>query len=137
MWPMVRSVVGVILGIAVAMIVIMAVERVSIVVYSRPAPINPADPAAPRQGAAGLPVGALVLVLAGYALGTFSGALLAAFVAGRAPVTHGLIIGVLFLAANIYTLYTIEHPVWFWIASIAVFLPAAYLGAKLAPGVKT
>jgi hypothetical protein len=137
MWSMVRSVLGVVVGVVVAMILIVALELVSSAVYFAPAGIDPANREALKKGFAGLPVGALLLVLAGYALGTFSGALLAAAVAGRAPVTHGMIIGVLFLAAGIYNLMVIEHPLWFCMASVAVFLPAAYLGAKLAPGAKT
>ena len=58
--------------------------------------------------------------------------------AHRSPIPHGLVLGVLFLAGGIVNMLLLPHPVWFWVLGVAVFLPSAYLGAKLgaAPGSK-
>jgi uncharacterized protein YacL len=49
----------------------------------------------------------------------------------RSPITHGLVLGAIFLAAAVVNLLLIPHPVWFWVVGVAVFLPTAYLGARL------
>ena len=71
-------------------------------------------------------------MLAAHAAGSLAGAWLAAKVAGRAPLVHGLIVGGVFLSCGIVNLLQIPHPAWFGPADVAAYLPAAYLGARLA-----
>jgi hypothetical protein len=73
----------------------------------------------------------LLLVLLGWIVGTFAGAWITALRADRAPIGHGLVLGGLFLVAAIVNMLMIPNPVWFWILGVAIFLPSAFLGAKL------
>jgi hypothetical protein len=82
-----------------------------------------------------LPVGALLMVLAGWASGTVAGAWVTSRVAQRSKLLHGMITGVAFLAAGILNLREFPHPTWFWICGLVIFLPAAYVGARLAVSV--
>lgn len=46
---------------------------------------------------------------------------------------HGIILGVLLTLAGIANNLMLPPPLWFWIASLVVFIPAAYVDARLAP----
>jgi len=59
-----------------------------------------------------LPLGAFLMVLLAWALGTFAGSFVAARVACCAPIVHGMIISLLFLVAGIVNMLMIPHPVW-------------------------
>jgi hypothetical protein len=126
-----RSIAAVILGVVLGLIVIVAFEIVGQVVYPYPVDIDPKDQEALKAAFANAPPLALLPVLLGWIVGTFSAAALAALIAQRAPVVHGVIIGILFMLATVLNLTLLPHPLWFW-ASLVVFLPAGYFGAKCA-----
>lgn len=127
-----RSVLALLLGALLAGVLIMAVEFLGSTLYPLPAGMDPHDPESIKAAMAHLPIGSLLLVLLGWIVGTFAGAWLAARIADRAPIAHGLGLGALFLAAGIVNMLEIPHPLWFWVLGVAVFLPAAYVGARLA-----
>jgi hypothetical protein len=89
------------------------------------------DTAAVSAAFANAPLAAFLLALLAHAGGTFVGAAVAATIAGRAPLVHGLIVGVFFLAGGILNLRQIAHPLWFAIVDLNLYLPAAWMGAKL------
>ena len=131
-----RSVLAVLLGAVAGGVLIMAVEMLGATIYPLPPGVDPNDPESVKRAMAGVPVGALLLVLLGWILGTFAGAWIAARLAPRSPLGHGLVLGVLFLAAGIMNMLEFPHPAWFWVLGVVVFLPAAYIGAKLAQGAR-
>ena len=91
------------------------------------------DREAIRGVLANAPVGAFLVVLLGWALGSFVGGFLCAWIAGRSPVTHGLVLGVLLTLAGIVNNLMVPPPAWFWIPTLLVFVPAAWAGARMAP----
>ncbi len=126
-----RSLGSVIVGFVAGAVVIMAVEAVSQAIYPLPPGVDPKNPEALRAYMAVVPTGALLLVLLAWALGAFAGGLVASRLAGRAPLGHALAAASILLAGGIVNMLMIPHPAWFWVAGIAVFFPAAYLGARL------
>jgi uncharacterized protein YacL len=130
MHPILRSVLAVLAGALVAFVLIAVIELLSGKLYPLHAKSgNPEDLAAAMARA---PMGALLLMLLGWAVGTLAGAWTAARVAARSHLAHGLVVGVLFLCFAVANMLSIPHPFWFWIAAVALFLPCAYLGATLA-----
>ena len=81
---------------------------------------------------ASAPVGAFLVVLFGWMLGSLVGGFLAAWIGSNAPVTHALVLGGLLTLAGIANNLMIPPPMWFWILSLVIFLPAAHAGARLA-----
>jgi hypothetical protein len=134
MRPILRSFLAVLLGAIAAGLLIFTVELLGTKLFPFPPGTDVNNPDALRAAMSHIPTGALLLVLFGWIVGTFVGAWVAARVAGRAPIAHGLVIGVLFLAAAVANMLAIPHPVWFWVLGVAVFLPAAYLGARVGKG---
>lgn len=134
MHPVMRSALGLVAGAAVGFVLIAGIQALNQFIYPPPAGLDFNDRAAVAEFIALAPPGALLVVLAGYAVGTFAGAWVAAKVAGRAAVGHALVVGGLFLAAGVANVVMLPHPGWFTAASLAVFVPAAWLGGRLAGG---
>jgi len=140
MWKVVRSILAVIAGFVAASAVMMVIETVNGHV------LNPelgkmaqgmTDREAIRALMASASIGAFLVVLFGWALGSLVGGFLAAWIGRNTPVAHALVIGVFLTLAGIADNLMLPPPTWFWISSLVVLLPAAYAGARLAPGTAT
>jgi len=132
MIPILRSVGAVILGVVAAGILIAGIQYLGHRLYPPPPGVDMSDIESVKVWLPQAPFLALLPVLVAYAVGTFVGAWLAARLAGRAPLLHGLILGALFLVAGIMNLRSLPHPTWFWAPNIAEFPVAAFLGAWMA-----
>jgi hypothetical protein len=89
------------------------------------------DREAIRAILAAAPVGAFLVVIAGWAIGSFFGGWTAGCVARHAPVRRALELGGLLTVAGVANNLMIPPPGWFWVPSLIVFLPAAYAGGRL------
>ena len=127
-----RSVVAVVIGLAVAALLIAIVEAVSSQVYRMPSGLNTADPAVMRQYVRTLPAGAFVFVLIGWALGTLAGAWIAARVAGRSPRLHANIVATLLLGTGVANMLMLPHTAWVWVLGVIIFVACGYGGGVLA-----
>lgn len=68
-----------------------------------------------------------------HAMGTYTGALVAALVAASHKMKFALAIGVLFMAGGIANVLMLPSPLWFSIVDLAgAYLPVAFLAGKLA-----
>lgn len=79
---------------------------------------------------ANAPVGALLVVLAGWVLGGMTGGWVASKLSSR--LGPALVVGALLTLAGVANNLMIPPPAWFWIASLVVLMPAAYAGARMA-----
>lgn len=134
---MLRSIIGVILGVTVGSITVAIVEAIGHLVYPPPPDLDATNPEAIKAIKAFIataPVGVLLVVLLAWAAGAFLGGLVAAWIGRRAPAVHALIVGAVILLFGIATMLMIPHPVWFWIAGILVIPCAAYVASLLARG---
>jgi hypothetical protein len=132
----IRSVIAVIAGFVAASVVMIVVETINgRVLYPELGKLaqGMTDRDEIRALMASAPAGAFLVVLVGWALGSFTGGYLAGWIAGRSPVTHALVLGSLLTLAGIANNLMIPPPVWFWFPTLAVFLPSAYGGGRLAP----
>ncbi len=130
-----KSVGAVIAGFIVASIVMMMVEFFNgRVLYPglAEAAAGMTDREAIRELLAGAPTGAFLVIIGGWILGGIAGGWTAARLSGGASIGHGLALGVLLTLAGIANNLMLPPPLWFWVASLPVFLPATYAGARLA-----
>jgi hypothetical protein len=135
MSPIVRGILAVVAGFVVACMVMMVVEAINgHVLY--PELGKKAEGVTDREQIraifAAAPVGSLLVVLAGWALGSGLGGLVAMRI-GRSPHRHALIVGILVTAGAIANNLMLPPPAWFWVAGVLVPIPAAFAGARLAP----
>lgn len=126
-----RKILAVVAGVILAGLLVYAVETVGHQVYPPPADLDMKNMAAMGAYVATLPIGALLFVLLAYALGSFAGGWLAAKIARTSQIHLPLTVGGIQLLFGILNLIAIPHPLWFAIAAVSVFLPAAYWGGKL------
>ena len=130
--PFIRSLAAVVIGAIIAFGLIMAVQLVSTRLYPMPAGLDPGNSEAMSRYIATLPVGGFLIVLLGYALGGLGGGFVAAKLAPKARFTHAGVIAILLIAASVLNLMSFSHPVWFWVANLAVVLVFPRIGALAA-----
>ena len=136
MGRIVRSILAVIAGFIAASVVMIVVESINTrVLYPEMGKLAEiaTDREAIRAAMASAPAGALLVVIAGWVLGSLAGGFVAGWIGSNAPIAHGLVLGLLLTLAGIVNNLMLPPPAWFWVAALVVFVPAAYAGARLAP----
>ena len=129
---MLRTLLGALLGVVVAMLTITAVEFLGHQAYPPPPGLNPMDPADMERILGLLPVGAKWFIVGAWTCGAFLGGLAAALVA-RHPRIAALVPALLVMAGVIMVaLQMPAHPRWMAVAGLLLPIPAALLGATLA-----
>jgi hypothetical protein len=126
-----RSILAVVAGCFAAGVLTALVEGLGDVIFPPPPGVDLSDHAAMAKIMDQLPLGALLSVLAGWAIGTGGGAAVAARLAPRAAAIHGLIVGLVMMALGVATMLMIPHPVWFWIAAVLLTPASAWIGTKI------
>jgi hypothetical protein len=131
-----RSIAAVVAGFIAASIVMMIFETINgRVLY--PELAKAAEGVTDRETIrvlfAKAPLGAFLVVILGWILGGVAGGWATGRLAAHATIGHGLVLGALLTLAGVANNLMIPPPLWFWIVSLVVLMPAAYLGARLAP----
>lgn len=123
---MVRSVLGVVVGIVVGSLLVFVTERIGHVVYPTPEGFDFKDPAQLKRLVEVTPFGAKLFVVGGWFLAAFVGGLAALRVARNwAPVAW--IVGATFLGFCAMNFAAIPHPLWMEIAAVVVCLGGGWL----------
>jgi hypothetical protein len=126
-----KKILAALLGTAAATAVIFAIESLSHRLYPPPAGLNVREPAALKAFIATLPIGAFLMVLLAYALGSLVGGMVATLIAGRGTSRPALFVGGLLMLFGVMDLVVIPHPLWFVIVSLLIYVPCAWLGSRL------
>ncbi|HZL88696.1 MAG TPA: hypothetical protein VFB96_10015 [Pirellulaceae bacterium] len=136
MWKLARSILGVVVGMLLAMALITGIDALNHTLYPPPAAVIEAGTnmqaaaSAIKEWLPHAPLGALVLIPTAWIVATFAGTLAAALIAGRAPLIHALLAGLLPLAGTVMVLRMIPHPIWLAVAGLAG-VPLASLAAGM------
>ena len=77
------------------------------------------------------PTGMLIFLVFAWGIGTFVSSGIAARIVHSNKIAHGMIVGGLFFFNSLGQTVPLPYPLWFKIVGPAVFLPMAYLGARL------
>jgi hypothetical protein len=129
-----RSVSAIFMGFITGFVLIVALEYLGLKMYPLPSGTDPTDPVAMNAAMAAMPIGAMVMVLFGWAVGVIGASFVAAWFAQQLKGLHGMLIGLIFMGGAIMNMRQFHHPLWFWIVGVLLFLPAAYLGSSVAAG---
>ena len=90
------------------------------------------DPVRIKEIMASAPMGAMLVVLAGWILGAIAGGWVAKRIAGEGDMRPVYVLGLLLTCAGIANNLMLPPPLWFWIAGMLAFLPFTIQGARLA-----
>jgi hypothetical protein len=129
---MIRSLLAVIAGVIVGGIVVGLLETPGMFLHPLPPGMNLQDPEQIKAHFAAAPVSAQICVAIAWTVGPLVGSYLAARIARRAYLAHGVIVGLVFLAADVYNLRSFPHPTWLAVVGIASPLAMSWLGSALA-----
>ena len=123
---MLRKVLGALAGIATAVLTVMLMEWLGHIIYPLPDGLEITDSAALSAHIAAAPLGALLLVLAGYLIATFDGTFVACLIGRAPPYIYALLIAVLMLAGTASNLIIIPHPTWFSVSAVVGIIASAW-----------
>jgi hypothetical protein len=134
---MVRSILAVLAGFLAGSCVVWMVDLGSNFIHPPPPDFNMSDADALRSHIARAPLAVKWLVGVAWTIGPLVGAWLATWIAQRAKVTHGLIVGGLFLLMNVISILVFPLPAWISVTCIVVppisSLAGALLGRYMSP----
>ncbi len=129
---LIRNILSIMAGTFVAVVLIVIVQAISHQMYPAPPGTDFNDPEVLAELMMNAPVGALLMVLLSYAVGTMGGAFVGAKIAiSEGPARQGLFVTVLMLIAGLMNLNAFPHPAWFWVGSILAIVGSGYYGAQL------
>ncbi len=129
---MIRSVAAVLVGLLAAAVVITLVETVGLTIFAPPAGIDPMTPEGMSRIVAQMSPAALLFVLLAYVAGGLAGGAVAARISRGGRAGHALAVGAMLAVGALFNVVTIPHPLWMSVASVAIPIPSAWLGARLA-----
>lgn len=123
-----KKVLPIITGVIVGFLIVFIGDSVTHRLYPPPAGINFMDKAALDTFVASIPTYVLVVMLLFWLLSSFLGGLVAARLHRADWKKKSIITGSILMAAALLNMIMIPHPLWMLIASIALYIPVAFLG---------
>ncbi len=132
--PFLRAFLAILAGVIMGLVVIIAVEWISTMIFPLPEGVDPTDESQMREIMQGMPAGALVMVLIAWFLGAFAGV----FTAIRLHPEHarwaGYVVAALFAVATVVNMVQLPHPVWMMVAAPIALGLALVLALRFAGG---
>jgi hypothetical protein len=125
-----RRIGAVLLGLVIAIAIVQIAELGVHGMYPPPPGTNMHDMNAIKAYVASMPVAPLLLVLAGWLVGTLLGTWVAART-GRSAVP-AYVVGALLLCGGIANSFLIPQPVWFSIASLVIYIGGTLIAVRVA-----
>jgi len=125
---MLRKILSALAGLIAAILVFMAFEWVNSLFYPLPIDLDKADHEAMAAYVKTLPTTAFLPVLAGWAAGSFVCGLLIRLISKSGNKISAYLAGLLLMTAGIVNMFTIEHPTWFIVIGLFIFVPFTLLG---------
>lgn len=129
---MLRSFLAVVTGILVGGFVVFLLELPGHFIHPPPPGTKWNDVEAFKAHAAKAPPAAHVCIAIAWTIGPLVGSFLAARIARRAFLAHGIVVGLFFLMADVVNLRSIPHPAWLMVVGIVSPLTMSWLGSLLA-----
>ena len=131
-----RIVFAILTGAVAAIAVVLASDSLVHAIWPLPPGVDVRDPAQIRTAMEAMPTMAFVVLVAGWALATFVGSLVATAIALRRRLV-GIVVTGLLLAATITNLSALPHPSWIWPVAVLSLVAAGWAGSRAAGARKT
>jgi len=112
----------------IGVIFVGTIESIGQAVYPPPADLDMNDAEQMNEYVANLPVAALLFVVAGWAVGIFSGCVFAGVMGFQQGKFCSVVYSIIFCSVVGLMLYQIPSPVWLTLSGIIVLAPSAFAG---------
>jgi len=123
-----RRIGGVLAGLVIAIVIVQIAEMGVHAMNPLEPKIEHPDMATIKEYVAQLPPSALVLVLVGWLVGTFSGTFTAARIARTR--TAAYVAGAILFCLGVVNAFMIPQPAWFSVASLAIYVIGTITAAR-------
>jgi hypothetical protein len=130
MSPLLRAVLSVLAGAAIAIVVVSLSDVLVGRIYPLPSGTDLRDVESMTAAIAAMPTPPLLILLAGWGIAAGAGAFAAVRLAAGRPMFVGLIVTALFLLATISNLAALPHPAWMWPGALVLIPLVGWLGAR-------
>src|SRR5262245_7828492 len=107
MW---RSILGILAGLVVGGLVVGILEIPGYLIHPPPPGLDMSNTEALKAHMSSAPLAALLGVAIAWTMGPLVGSLLASWIAGRAFLTHALIVGAIFVLLDVMNIVSFPHP---------------------------
>jgi hypothetical protein len=131
---MLRNIGAALAGVALAFVLVAAIEGLGHLIYPPPAGLNPSDPEGIKTYLATSPFLAILFPMIAWVVSAFVGTLVASKIGTANALVFAVIVGGLVLAATIANLIFLPHPLWFAAVSLIAIPFSAWFAAKVASG---
>jgi hypothetical protein len=132
MHPILRNILAVIAGILFGSVVNMGIIMISSFIISPPEGADVTTVEGLKASMHLFQPRHFIMPFLAHALGTFAGALLAAFIAVNHKIKLALLIGLVFFVGGLMNVFMLPSPTWFTILDLAgAYIPMAYFAGKL------
>jgi hypothetical protein len=131
---LVRTILGVVAGAVAGGAIVFVTEFIGHSLFPPPPDINLGNPEDVERLMASLPAGAFAMVLLGWFLGSFAGALLAYRLSERPAAAWA--VAAIFILFTAMTFMTIPHPAWMIAAGLLIPLASAWLALRVSGAAK-
>jgi len=130
---MIRKTLAVVIGIVAGSAFNMAMVTASHAVFPLPERIDPNDFEAFKGYVEthGIPTGALLMVLVAHAGGSLVSGFVCGLIAMRPWYVAAIGLGLLWTCGGVAMLMMLPAPIWFAVADVALYVPAALLGVRM------
>jgi len=122
-----KRVLAVLAGLVVGVLVIFLSQAVEMLIFPPPPGFDPNDKEQLKALMTNAPSMSLVLLLVGYFLGAYVGALIATSIVKGTTWMPALMVGAVLTVLGLINLLAIPHPVWFTISALAIYFIGAFI----------
>ena len=129
---MLRDILAGVAGVASAIAIVFLSEELSYMLYPMPASVDPGDTESLRAYIETLPLGAFLMLVGGWSIATFVGAVVADRIGTAKAWIYPTVVGGFMFAATTANLILIPHPHWFTAVSLVAILASAWLAWRVA-----
>ncbi len=125
---MIRSIVSILIALFTAVIIIFLVEYLSHKLYPMPENLDYNDYDALGSWIKSLPLSAMIIVILGWFVGSFTGAYIVSYIDEFSAIRSTAVVGTLLLVSTIINLVQVPHPNWMSFVGVVSILSGTYLG---------
>lgn len=129
-----KRIIGIVTGVACGFVIVFCGDAITHALHPVPYGFNYADSSAMQHYISGIPRYIFLLMTFFWLLSAFCGGLVSALITKTEWKRSSLTTGAILLAAALLNLVmtTPAHPLWMWLAALAGYIPAAFLGGWMA-----
>ncbi len=129
---MIRTILAAIVGLSAMMFTVFAVESTGHLLFPPPPGTDVSNPEMLKALMPTLPWNALAFVVLAWAAGAFVGAVVASRITRKHHQPLAIGIGLVMIVLSATTMFMIPHPVWMMVLAVALPVPTAWLGGRIA-----